>query len=818
MGFSTDTYQLYVGDGAANHEIAKLSVAEAAILGIAPYVIATGETVTIDTDEQLNIVEEYQIDGTGTLKIDGNGLLNVSDGPNTGERDTVFTVVDETKLDGIETGATIDQTGAEIKSLYEAEVDTNAYNDAAVTKLAGIETGANVNNISDVNATDLTDGGNTTLHDHDGISENTAARHIQGTDTTLGTMTGDVNMGTHKLTNLSVPSATGQSVRATVTITETALEDAVTKKHTESHNIASHSDTTATGANLNELVGSGDTDLHKHDGRYYSESEVDTISGTLQTDIDTCAVSGGTEHDGFSDYVGNEHVDHSGVTITAGTGLTGGGDITTNRTLDVDVGITNDKIVQMDDLDAVSGDFVKLTASGIEGRSFSEVMGDLSAQACSDFSMNTHKITSATDPLAAQDVATKNYVDSNTNISDAAYNETTWSGVTGTGASKNTIRNLVEDFFVSSSGIVNTTFELPSVASLPDVDYTHKEIMRWEGCEAKFGKWRQYFNAAEHGWTLVYNTAIDPYTIWPPAYAGRDSGNSCANICAYVRLNVAEGDSGRNLFEINFAKGGAADSTPDFNDGAWYYFFDGSTSNPTPAEMVIRGAGNMDAVLKLIAHETVAAHRINLRADGNNNKFYIEEVTAMNSDNTDQTRIQFVTIDTPTGRFGIGVNPTNANGGILQLKEGITFPATAVAASDVNTLDDYKEGEATVGLSCGTSGSITLNGSYEKLGYTKIGRQVTIVGSILVSSVSSPVGALTLTGLPYTAGNAYTKAGAVAIYATGLEATAYDVVMGHVVKNTTTLKLSTYYNGTVYGMAGDIKAGSDIYICGTYFV
>lgn len=36
------------------------------------------------------------------------------------------------------------------------------------SKLAGIEAGAEVNNISDVNATDLTDGGETTLHIHDG--------------------------------------------------------------------------------------------------------------------------------------------------------------------------------------------------------------------------------------------------------------------------------------------------------------------------------------------------------------------------------------------------------------------------------------------------------------------------------------------------------------------------------------------------------------------------------------------------------------------------------------------------------------------------
>ena len=49
---------------------------------------------------------------------------------------------DGSKLDGIESGATADQTGAEIKSLYEAQANTNAYTDAEKSKLAGIEAGA----------------------------------------------------------------------------------------------------------------------------------------------------------------------------------------------------------------------------------------------------------------------------------------------------------------------------------------------------------------------------------------------------------------------------------------------------------------------------------------------------------------------------------------------------------------------------------------------------------------------------------------------------------------------------------------------------
>lgn len=54
----------------------------------------------------------------------------------------VMTGAERTKLDGIEAGATGDQTGAEIKAAYEAEDDTNAFTDAdqAALASAGIPT------------------------------------------------------------------------------------------------------------------------------------------------------------------------------------------------------------------------------------------------------------------------------------------------------------------------------------------------------------------------------------------------------------------------------------------------------------------------------------------------------------------------------------------------------------------------------------------------------------------------------------------------------------------------------------------------------
>ena len=57
----------------------------------------------------------------------------------------VFLPAEKTKLTGVETGATADQTDAEIKTAYEANADTNAFTDADETKLDGIATGAQVN-------------------------------------------------------------------------------------------------------------------------------------------------------------------------------------------------------------------------------------------------------------------------------------------------------------------------------------------------------------------------------------------------------------------------------------------------------------------------------------------------------------------------------------------------------------------------------------------------------------------------------------------------------------------------------------------------
>ena len=93
---------------------------------VARYDGATGKLLE---DSVVIIDDSGNITGVGTLTTSGN-----VNGRDMG--------ADGTKLDGIESGATADQTGAEIKTAYEAEADTNAYTDLEKLKLAGIENNA----------------------------------------------------------------------------------------------------------------------------------------------------------------------------------------------------------------------------------------------------------------------------------------------------------------------------------------------------------------------------------------------------------------------------------------------------------------------------------------------------------------------------------------------------------------------------------------------------------------------------------------------------------------------------------------------------
>jgi hypothetical protein len=88
-------------------------------------------------------------------------------------------------------------------------------------------------------------------------------------------------------------------------------------------------------------------------------------------------------------------------------------------------------------------------------------------------------------------------------------------------------------------------------------------------------------------------------------------------------------------------------------------------------------------------------------------------------------------------------------GGTLSAGTGIAFPATQSASTDVNTLDDYEEGTWTPSQGAG----LTVVGAFSSSGtYTKIGRQVTVIGYVAgATSVTVTSGGILCSGVPFSA-------------------------------------------------------------------
>ena len=135
-----------------------------------------------------------------------------------------FTASDETKLDGIESGATADQTDAEIKTAYENNANTNAFTDAEKTKLSGIAAGAEVNVNADWNAVS---GDAQILNKPTTITsaEQTKLGHISVTQAVdLDTMESDIATNNAKISNAThTGDVTGSTA---LTISDEAVTNA----------------------------------------------------------------------------------------------------------------------------------------------------------------------------------------------------------------------------------------------------------------------------------------------------------------------------------------------------------------------------------------------------------------------------------------------------------------------------------------------------------------------------------------------------------------------------------------------------------------
>ena len=88
----------------------------------------------------------------------------------------------------------------------------------------------------------------------------------------------------------------------------------------------------------------------------------------------------------------------------------------------------------------------------------------------------------------------------------------------------------------------------------------------------------------------------------------------------------------------------------------------------------------------------------------------------------------------------------------VTVSKGIKFPATQVASTDANTLDDYEEGTFTPVIRGGTTaGTYELNTSFDDGFYQKVGRMVTVrvVVALAGSITAGGTGNYIISGLPF---------------------------------------------------------------------
>jgi hypothetical protein len=150
----------------------------------------------------------------------------------------------------------------------------------------------------------------------------------------------------------------------------------------------------------------------------------------------------------------------------------------------------------------------------------------------------------------------------------------------------------------------------------------------------------------------------------------------------------------------------------------------------------------------------------------------------------------------------------------LFLSGGVYLGGTGAA----NLLEDYEEGLYTVAITCGTSGTITVNSSFDQATYTKVGRLVTVTGLLAISAISSPVGSFSLS-LPFTAAalaqRAVDSAGSIILDDT-VSANCSDFI-ANIVENTAsiTIRLGDATD-LQFDSAQQVKAGTNIIFSASY--
>jgi hypothetical protein len=293
-------------------------------------IAADGTISSTDTDTQLSNEQVQDIVGgmlTGNTETgitvtyqDEDGTLDFVVASQTDEN---FTTTLKNKLDGIESDATGDQSASEIKTAYESNSNTNAFTDALLSKLNGIEAGATADQTSE-EIQDIVG---------DMVSSNTES----GIAVTYDDTNGKLNFSVSSQTDNNFTTALKNKldgIESGANVTDAANVDAA--------GAVMNSDTSTAAMSFvideDNMASNSATKVPTQQSvKTYVDNEIDILIGGAPGALDTLNELAAAINDDSSyastitTQLGTKA--NSSVTITAGNGLTGGGNLTTNREL-----------------------------------------------------------------------------------------------------------------------------------------------------------------------------------------------------------------------------------------------------------------------------------------------------------------------------------------------------------------------------------------------------------------------------------------------------------------------------------------------------
>ena len=313
-------------------------------------------------------------------------------------------------------------------NMTNVDIDSGAIDGTNITVGSGKTldvSGGTLTLASDQISGDKINGGTISSFASTGIDDNAVSNALtidssQNLALTSGSLTvySEVNTGAGNRDIHLNPHGTGE-VSVTATLDATAIKiasgTAMTAIKDEDNMLSDSATSLSTQQSIKAYVDAVTTSLNAQDLDFQGDS-----GGALNIDLDTevldiagdgagittagslnqITISG--DHDSLTNFVANEHIDHTAVTLTAGDGLSGGGTIASSRTFAVDLNeLTTettiadaDFIAMVDATDSGSG---KITFENLEDAIFSSVSGDVLITEAGVASIQANSVALTTD-------------------------------------------------------------------------------------------------------------------------------------------------------------------------------------------------------------------------------------------------------------------------------------------------------------------------------------------------------------------------------------------------------------------------------------